>query len=585
MDITEEDLPAAAPTAAVADAPSSSKRQKGDYGEAARRNFEMHAARETSRQAQLSQLKMAVEQGEVLSKNAQKRLIKLEHRGERREKTKAERQRLKHARREGNAEPAEAAAPAGAMPPLPQPATAPRGAEHHAAAWDFWRRIGAPRTVLAPMVNQSERAFRLLARQHGAALCFTPMLHSTLFATSEHYRLDNFDASAQDRPLITQFCGDDPATLLAAASLAQQGECDAIDLNCGCPQAIARRGHYGAFLLDEPDLIVRIVETLAAPGALRVPVMVKMRLLPSLDDTIALATRLQAAGASALTLHGRTREQKCRVEADWAAIAAVKRALSIPLIANGGIERHEDLERCLQVTGADAVMVSEAALENPAIFAGAPTTRATQLRSTREYITLARAHPPRSTSVVKSHLFKLLYLALQTDAHKPLRERLGAATDLEAIFAVAEEACAAEEAVMLRGAEGKPAAEGAPAAADADAAGGVGAAAGAAAEVDAMHARCDVEGCERVTWYRRHRPYPGSTVPVLGPSEPKAKPEATVSLNDIHERAQGAGQASNAGALAREKLAQLDGQAAREQQGRARPPAGGGAQVEHAGGA
>jgi len=401
---------------------SSLKRQRGDYGEAARRNFEMHAARETARQAQLSQLKTAVEQGEVLSKNAQKRLLKLEHRGERREKTKAERQRLKHARREGGGEPSEAAAALAALAapaaapaplPLPQPAAAPRGAEHHAAAWDFWRRIGAPRTVLAPMVNQSERAFRLLARQNGAALCFTPMLHSTLFATSEHYRLDNFDASPQDRPLIAQFCGDDPATLLAAASLAQHGECDAIDLNCGCPQAIARRGHYGAFLLDEPDLIVRIVEALAAPGALRVPVMVKMRLLPSLDDTIALATRLQAAGASVLTLHGRTREQKCRVEADWAAIGAVKRALSIPLIANGGIERHEDLARCLEVTGCDAVMVSEAALENPAIFAGRATTRATQVASTRAYLALARAHPPRSTSVVKSHLFKLLYLAPQ----------------------------------------------------------------------------------------------------------------------------------------------------------------------------
>ena len=109
MEPHAEVLPADASPADATDgaAYSSAKRQRGDYGEAARRNFEMHAARETSRQAQLSQLKMAVEQGEVLSKNAQKRLIKLEHRGERREKTKVERQRLKHARREGGAEPLE----------------------------------------------------------------------------------------------------------------------------------------------------------------------------------------------------------------------------------------------------------------------------------------------------------------------------------------------------------------------------------------------------------------------------------------------------------------------------------------------
>jgi tRNA-dihydrouridine synthase 1 len=88
------------------------------------------------------------------------------------------------------------------------------------------------------------------------------MLHSTQFANSETYRHDNFDEHASDRPLVVQFCGDDPATLLAAARLVQH-RCDAIDLNCGCPQGIARRGHYGAFLLDEPELIEAIVSTLS----------------------------------------------------------------------------------------------------------------------------------------------------------------------------------------------------------------------------------------------------------------------------------------------------------------------------------
>ena len=95
------------------------------------------------------------------------------------------------------------------------------------------------------------------------------MLHSTLFATSEAYRRDNFDEHPSDRPLVVQFCGDDPETLLAAARYVE-GRCDAVDLNCGCPQAIARRGHYGAFLLDEPELIEAIVRTLA--NALSVPV-------------------------------------------------------------------------------------------------------------------------------------------------------------------------------------------------------------------------------------------------------------------------------------------------------------------------
>ena len=116
--------------------------------------------------------------------------------------------------------------------------------ETRATIWSAWKRWGAPRLVLAPMVNQSELAFRLLARKHGAGLTYTPMLHSSRFAADEAYRLENFDEHASDRPLVVQFCGDDPATLLAAARLVQN-RCDAIDINCGCPQGIARRGHYG----------------------------------------------------------------------------------------------------------------------------------------------------------------------------------------------------------------------------------------------------------------------------------------------------------------------------------------------------
>ena len=159
------------------------------------------------------------------------------------------------------------------------------------------------------MVNQSELAFRMLARQYGAELCYTPMLHSTLFAQEEVYRRDNFDPHAADRPLVAQFCGDDPATLLAAARHVQ-GRCDAVDLNLGCPQAIARKGHYGAFLLPERDLVVSLVRALA--GGLSVPVTAKIRLLPGdIDETISLALALQEAGCSVLTVHGRTREQKC----------------------------------------------------------------------------------------------------------------------------------------------------------------------------------------------------------------------------------------------------------------------------------
>ena len=285
-----------------------------------------------------------------LSKSARKRQQKLETLEARKEKKKAERKKRRELGKQKALEEAEAEEEGEdtSSPPDADPARELGGPAHHAAAWAFWRRIGQPRLVLAPMVNQSELAFRMLARQYGAELCYTPMLHSTLFAQEEVYRRDNFDPHAADRPLVAQFCGDDPATLLAAARHVQ-GRCDAVDLNLGCPQAIARKGHYGAFLLPERDLVVSLVRALA--GGLSVPVTAKIRLLPGpIDETISLALALQEAGCSVLTVHGRTREQKCSCLCDWAAIARVKAALSIPVIANGGVEHPADIGRLLAAT-------------------------------------------------------------------------------------------------------------------------------------------------------------------------------------------------------------------------------------------
>ena len=197
-----------------------------------------------------------------LSKNARKRLLKEQQKDQRKAHRKAEKKIRKQQRAERSvngdcggpengtpndtvAGAVSTSATALALPPPPSSAE-----ERREVIWAAWKRWGSPKLVLAPMVNQSELAFRLLARHHGARLTYTPMLHSRLFAAEEAYRLENFDEHASDRPLVAQFCGDDPATLVAAARLIQH-RCDAVDLNCGCPQGIARRGHYG--VRDDPD--------------------------------------------------------------------------------------------------------------------------------------------------------------------------------------------------------------------------------------------------------------------------------------------------------------------------------------------
>lgn len=155
------------------------------------------------------------------------------------------------------------------------------------------------------MVDQSELPYRMLTRKYGAHICYTPMFHSRLFSESASYRQNMFKPCAADRPLVVQFCANNPDTLLKAAKYVEE-HCDAVDINLGCPQGIARKGNYGSFLLEKTDLITSMIRTLKAN--LKVPVTCKIRCLPTEAQTLNLAKEIEKAGASLLTVHGRTRD-------------------------------------------------------------------------------------------------------------------------------------------------------------------------------------------------------------------------------------------------------------------------------------
>jgi tRNA-dihydrouridine synthase 1 len=177
-----------------------------------------------------------------------------------------------------------------------------------------------------------------------------------------------------DRPLFVQFCSNDPDALLAAARRVAP-YCDAVDINFGCPQGIARRGRYGAFLQEDQDLVYRLINTLHRE--LPIPVTAKIRILDTREATLAYARNVLAAGASILTVHGRRREQKGHITglADWATIRWLREQLPAEtvLFANGNVLQHRDLQRCLDATGADGVMSAEGNLSDAAIFATPPS--------------------------------------------------------------------------------------------------------------------------------------------------------------------------------------------------------------------
>ena len=148
----------------------------------------------------------------------------------------------------------DSSAPGPVVPAESVPRPLPAAGKLTPAAW--WASMGSPRHILAPMVGQSELAFRLLCRKHGTTLCYTPMFISGVFARSKSYRKRMWQTCKADRPLLVQFCGNEPETLVRAA-LKVQDDCDGVDLNLGCPQAVAKRGNYGAWLMERKNWPVR----------------------------------------------------------------------------------------------------------------------------------------------------------------------------------------------------------------------------------------------------------------------------------------------------------------------------------------
>ena len=221
------------------------------------------------------------------------------------------------------------------------------------------------RVLQSPLAGVSDRVFRRLVRRWcPEALLFTEMVNATSLEMG-HGRGKVEELATEEGPIGVQLFDHRPQAMAEAARRAQDAGAFLIDINMGCPvKKIAKKGG-GSGLIREPDLAARIVE--AVSQAVQVPVTVKTRLgwCGSDADPVSWCQQLQNAGAQLLTLHGRTREQGFKGQADWQAIAQVKAALTIPVIANGDINTPEDAQRCLAITGADGVMVGRGSMGAP----------------------------------------------------------------------------------------------------------------------------------------------------------------------------------------------------------------------------
>lgn len=306
-------------------------------------------------------------------------------------------------------------------------------------------------------------------------LAYTPMFHSRLFQETETYRRQHFEPirhpprttkkaaeeggkegdqeteeernrrnqpyldgnPSLDRPLIVQFCANEPSDLLAAARHVEPF-CDAVDLNLGCPQGIARKGRYGSFLQEEPELIYKLINTLHEN--LRIPVTAKFRIQETKEQTLEYARMMLSAGASILTVHGRRREQKSHNTglADWGYIRYLRENLprDTVIFANGNILGHGDLARCLDATGVDGVMSAEGALSDPTLFAGPPTTEEEKRGYWRDNSGTKEGY--RMDFILRRYMDIIYKYVLETEAPEraplfdPTPENVKAATDATA---------------------------------------------------------------------------------------------------------------------------------------------------------
>lgn len=222
--------------------------------------------------------------------------------------------------------------------------------------------------VLAPMAGITDLPFRELCKEQGAGLLYTEMVSAKAISYRNRNTIPLMEISPGENPVALQIFGSEPELMAEVAKSIEDQPFDILDINMGCPVPKVVNNGEGSALLKNPELIRKIVS--AVSRAVKKPVTVKMRIgFEGADvDPVETAKIMEDAGAAAIAVHGRTRQQYYSGKADWDTIRKIKEAVSVPVIGNGDVDSPKKAEAMLKETGCDGVMIGRAVRGNPWIF-------------------------------------------------------------------------------------------------------------------------------------------------------------------------------------------------------------------------
>ena len=219
--------------------------------------------------------------------------------------------------------------------------------------------------VIAPMAGISNAAFRTIAHEFGAGLIYTEMISDKAICYSNKKTMEMTQLAPNEHPIAMQLFGHEEASMIQAAQVLDKTNCDVIDINMGCPVPKVVNSGSGSAMMKDPEATYQLMRKIIA--AVQKPVTAKICLGwdHSSINVLEMAQGLEAAGASALAVHGRTRSQLYEGQADWSWIKQVKEKVSIPVIGNGDIRSVEAAMARMEETHVDAIMIGRGVLGNP----------------------------------------------------------------------------------------------------------------------------------------------------------------------------------------------------------------------------